>query len=572
MAALRTDGVSKTNGPRSGQVARVNETVKQVEAPGRQGRKRRTALRVFVWAGSILGILLIGLAIAGDILLRDAGPMLRGKVIDTLSTRFDSRVELEGFHASVLRGFEVYGSGLKLYPNHLPMNGEPLIEVNQFSFHILNWRQLFDTPMFINRVQVKGLSIHMPPKNERANLPKLEQNQSPGVDESHNGIKIVVGEILVDNANLLIESSKPGKLPLDFVIRKLQLHSVGAGRPMAFEATLVNPKPVGNIESSGEFGPFNAESPGDTPVSGRYAFRKADLSTLKGIGGTLSSDGTYSGLLNRIEVQGETSTPNFELDTAKHPVPLNTKFHAIVDGVNGDTWLQPVDAWLLNTHIVAQGKVVRDTGAAGRRIELNVTVNPGRIQDLLQLAVKTSPPLMTGQVQMQVNFDLPPGKQPVMDKLRLQGKFEIDGLHFTNDKFQSKVDQLSLRGQGHADQAHREAVALNNGNIQQATAANVAAQMRGTFFFGGEKLTVNPINFEVPGAAVELNGVYSLDGQTFNFAGTARLDAHISQMVGGWKSLLLMPVDPFFAKHGAGTEVPIRITGTRSEPQIGLNF
>jgi len=43
-------------------------------------------------------------------------------------------------------------------------------------------------------------------------------------------------------------------------------------------------------------------------------------------------------------------------------------------------------------------------------------------------------------------------------------------------------------------------------------------------------------------------------------------------MVTGWKSILLKPVDPFFKKDGAGTEVPIKLTGTKSEPHIGLDF
>jgi hypothetical protein len=43
-------------------------------------------------------------------------------------------------------------------------------------------------------------------------------------------------------------------------------------------------------------------------------------------------------------------------------------------------------------------------------------------------------------------------------------------------------------------------------------------------------------------------------------------------MVTGWKSLLLKPVDPFFAKDGAGTEVPISITGTRSNLHFGVDF
>jgi hypothetical protein len=75
----------------------------------------------------------------------------------------------------------------------------------------------------------------------------------------------------------------------------------------------------------------------------------------------------------------------------------------------------------------------------------------------------------------------------------------------------------------------------------------------------------------VPGAKIALSGVYNLNGETLDFHGTARLDAHVSQMVTGWKSILLKPVDPFFAKHGAGTELPVAITGTRANPQIGMH-
>jgi hypothetical protein len=69
-----------------------------------------------------------------------------------------------------------------------------------------------------------------------------------------------------------------------------------------------------------------------------------------------------------------------------------------------------------------------------------------------------------------------------------------------------------------------------------------------------------------------MTGEYSLDGNTFDFHGTARMDAKLSQMVTGWKSILLKPVDPFFKKNGAGTEVPFKITGTKSEPRFGLDL
>ena len=43
-------------------------------------------------------------------------------------------------------------------------------------------------------------------------------------------------------------------------------------------------------------------------------------------------------------------------------------------------------------------------------------------------------------------------------------------------------------------------------------------------------------------------------------------------MMTGWKSILLKPVDPFFSKNGAGTEIPVKVTGTKSEPHFGSDF
>jgi hypothetical protein len=540
--------------------------VNAASSPIQRPPRRRTAWRVFAWTASIAGVLVIGALIAGDILLHRAGPLLKEKVVDTLSTRFDSRVDLQTFHVSVVRGFEVYGTGLKLYPNHLQMDA-PLFAVDRFSFHVLNWKQLFKEPMYINRVAVSGLSIHMPPKDQRANMPDLRQ---PGSGSNGSGIKILVGEIVVDRADLVIENGKPGKLPLNFVIHKLQLHSVGAGRPMRFHATLVNPKPIGNIDSTGDFGPFDEHSPGDTPVDGNYRFSHADLNTIKGIGGMLASNGHYQGQLDHIEVDGETTTPNFSLDIANKPVPLNTHFHAIVDGTNGDTYLQPVDAWLMQTHIIAKGEVVRVAGAPGRDIRLDVTVGPGRIQDVLLLAVKNQPPLMNGQLQLHTKFNLPPGRGSVTDRLQLQGKFGLENVVFTSDTIQSKVDELSLRGQGKPKEA-KQASALEAASVQPG-AEGITSEMRGTFSFGNHKLKLSALNYRVPGADIALTGTYDLAGQTLDFSGTARLDAHVSQMVTGWKSWLLKPVDPFFAKNGAGTQVPIKVGGTTAHPDIGLDF
>jgi len=522
----------------------------------RASRPRRSrVVGIFMWIAVVLFLLAVAGFTVIAIYFRRAEPILRARVIETLSTRFDSRVELGTFDVSVFQGFEVNGGGLKLYPNHLNMQ-LPLFSVDKFSFRT-GWRDLFRTPMHVGLVRLSGVSINLPPKEQRHDIPKLNQG---GLGSGTGKIQILVDELQIDNARLILGTSKPGKVPLDFEISNLRMTSVGANQPMQFHAILVNPKPVGNIDSTGYFGPYNTLSPGDSLVRGKYSFSHADLSTLKGIGGILSSTGVYQGTLNNIVVDGETDTPDFRLTSANHPMPLHTKFHAIVDGTNGDTHLQPVDAQLAHSHIVARGDVIRAQGVPGHDITLDVTISPARIEDMLELGVKTEPPVMTGDLSMHTSLHLPPGQQSVIDKLHLKGNFQITNAHFTSDKIQSKVDELSLRGQGKPKE------------VKEEPHANIASAMSGGFELGAQKITISNLDYQVPGAEVAMNGVYTLDGETFNFEGTARLQAKVSEMVTGWKSWALKLADPIFMKHGAGTEVPIEVTGTRSEPHFGVQM
>jgi hypothetical protein len=101
---------------------------------------------------------------------------------------------------------------------------------------------------------------------------------------------------------------------------------------------------------------------------------------------------------------------------------------------------------------------------------------------------------------------------------------------------------------------------------------NIHSDMKGTFRLADGRLTFSQLQFRVPGTEVNLTGTYSLDGNEFDFHGKARLDAKLSQMVTGWKKILLKPADPFFSKNGAGTELPVKVTGTKSEPHFGMDF
>lgn len=503
------------------------------------------------WIRAITLALAAAAAVVLVVLIYRAEPILKNRVVETLSARFHGPLELSEFHVSVRNGFQVSGAGLKIFgpgdPNPHQLGIQPLIAIGEFRFtaDILN---LLHTPMRVHRAYLKGLELNIPPKEER-------QSGFQG-----GRIKIYVDEFVCDQARLVINTLRPGKLPIAFQISNLQMKEIGPGQPLLFNATLVNPKPVGAIQSTGLFGPWDADNPRSSPVKGKYSFTNADLSTINGIGGILSSTGDYAGTLGNIVVDGSTDTPNFRISISGHSVPMHTDFHAIVDGTSGDTYLEPVKAQILHSSLVAKGSVLRVKDPNGHRVVLDVDVEPARIDELLKLGVRTDPPVMTGAAELKTKFDLSPGEAQVADRLRLAGTFHISAAHFTNEKLQSKVDALSIRSQGRPKEA------------KDGVPDDVLSEMNGTFKLSDGLLSFRKLHYEVPGTKVDMTGKYSLDGNEFEFHGKARMDAKLSHMVTGWKSVLLKPVDPFFSKHGAGTEVPVKVTGTKSAPHFGLDF
>ena len=61
-------------------------------------------------------------------------------------------------------------------------------------------------------------------------------------------------------------------------------------------------------------------------------------------------------------------------------------------------------------------------------------------------------------------------------------------------------------------------------------------------------------------------------GEELDFNGELRTEAKLSQMVGGKKSFFLKAIDPFFSKEGAGTLIPIGISGTRDNPTLEISM
>ena len=382
-----------------------------------------------------------------------------------------------------------------------------------------------------------------------------------------------------------VQSSEPmqsAREPLQFQIASLVLNPSLRDAPIRFHLEMTNPRPVGQIVANGELGPWTISGsqfdPGALPVRGSYSFQEADLATFRGIAGTLSSTGSFSGMLRKAHINGETSTPDFRLTRhgaippASVGLPLRTRFSATVDGTNGDTVLDYVAATLGKTRMWASGRILRveyrrtdaqgvqPNFAIGHDLLLHLRVDQGRIADLLQVVTANSSPLVTGHITLTNSLHLPPGTDAFRERLALDGQFNATEVHFTSNSIEHHLAQLSLRGQGDPEAEHYGQV------------APVSSAMSGHFSLLDGVLALPDLVYQVPGAQIYVHGTYTPEGGALDFDGDARMQASLSRMVGGWKGLLLSPINRIFAQNGAGTDIPIRLSGTRAEPHISIDF
>jgi len=488
-------------------------------------------------------ILLFAVAVSKK---RSAELRTREWIVQLLEQKFQSNVELADFHVRVFPEMTVSGEGLSLH-YWAASEAPPLIRIEKFSFN-LGLLGIFRAPHRVERVKLKRMVITIPPRGQR-------KAAAPREAKKLSAAEGVAGTIEIEDMELLTLSKKPGAEPLDWEIHDLTLREVGAEKPFAFEGTLTNAKPKGEIATSGEFGPWNGDDPGSTPVSGIYAFEDADLGPFPGIAGILSSTGKYAGELDELKVNGVTDTPDFSLDNVGKPISLRTDYSATVDGTNGDTLLHPVHSILGQSEIVASGSVI-NVPQQGHLITLDVTTPKARIEDILQLAINSDKPFLRGPVNIVAKLSLPPGKKKVIDKMNLDGTFAITNGHWASSQMREKLESFSRRAEG---------------KPEDEEAGSAVTDLKGSFVLKNSVITFSKLTFSVPGAGVQLAGTYDIHSQKIDMQGHLRMQAKLSQTVTGAKSFFLKAIDPFFSKNGAGTELPITITGTQDAPLFGVS-
>ena len=491
--------------------------------------RRRTVLKLVV-AAALCAVLLLWV---------ELWPFQQKSVVQNLEEASDSKLRLRAFYRTYFPFPGCVLEGLEF--NHGSNTSKPLITIEKLIirgsyFGILSRR--------LTRITAENMHVFIPPFGSGQTF-----HTTPS--------KITIDEIVANGAVLEFALSKPDKQPLRFEIHEALLRDVGWKGALSYRVRVRNPEPPGEITASGNFGVWNINHPGQTPVSGEYKFDQADLSVYHGIAGTLSSVGKFGGMLAHIDIAGSTDTPDFEVQSGGHRVPLTTEFSAYVDATHGDTFLKHVDAHFWRTQVVAEGSIKESPGDHSKTALIDLTVRNGRIEDILGLFVKAKRAPMSGSVTLQARTEIPAGERPFLERVKLRGGFGVGAGSFSKLDTQERVNKLSAGAGGEKDDSDPE---------------TVLTDLTGRVTLEDGTARFSDLSFGVPGATSRVHGTYSLISHKIDLHGQLQVDTKISNTTGGAKAVLLKMMDPFFKKKRKGEVLPVRISGTYEHPSFGLDF
>lgn len=491
-----------------------------------------------------------GLAIAcvGLYLFLSHWPFHRQAIIQALESGFATKVEALTFRETylphpgcVLEGVVIGSSIAKNTPP--PVTIRQLVIESSYAAFLMPGKH-------ISSIRAKGFRLFVPAYAHPSTASGFPHpTHSPGASQ------ISVDQFLLNEATIEVDHQLDDKVPLRFDIDDLVLGPLATGRAARFRVKMRNPKPAGLVQCAGDIGPWNGQRVSDMPLSGRFSFQHADLSTFDGIAGILNASGDFGGRLGDFEVKGSSDVPDFQVAGTRHTTDMKTQFDVAVNGLTGDTILKSIITHFGNTTVVARGNVADGTSHTAKTASVSMAVNGGKVEDILRIFLKADRPPLKGPISLEAKAVLPPESRPFVQKIQLDGTFAIQNSRFMNPSTKENVDKLSERARGIKDDPPSESVKSN---------------VAGTISMRDGLAHVLRLWFTVPGATANLAGTYSLLTEKVDLLGTLRMEAELSRGSKGVKSVLLKLVDPLFRRKSAGAVVPVKLGGTYSHPTFGL--
>jgi len=485
----------------------------------------------------IAGVIAVVLISVGIVLCAKFRPFSQKSVVEDLSEASDSSVTIQSYHPTY---FPVPGCVLYGVVFHHGKRQFELITIQKLRI-IGSYTGVLR--QYVPRIIAEGARVIIPPFGSNT----LFHSQ-------HSNIEI--GEIVANGTLVQFASSDPHGEPFTFDVHDALLTDVRWGSPIQYRLKFHNPNPPGEISVNGKFGAWTDGHPHDTPISGDYIFDKADLGSYDGIGGLLSSKGKFEGVLKHINVSGTTDTPDFVVKSGGHKFDLKTQFQAYVDGTNGDTFLNHVEARFGQTTVAVEGSVAQRQGHSGKVTQLRLTSRDGRVEDLLKPFITDPRSPMLGPISIDARAEFESGDDPFLDRLHMGGEFLISKGTFTHPDTQLSVDKLSAGAQGKNKDSPDDVVTNLIGKTAMAHAV----------------ANFSDLDFRIPGTHAKLHGTYNLENYQVNLHGKMHVETQISKTSTGVRAFFLKMMDPLFKKKKKGEVVPVHILGTYDKPDFGLDI
>lgn len=478
-------------------------------------------------------------------------PFQKQALIDAMQERTSRTVVIQRFYRTYFPPGCVAEGIQFLHREH--KEKRPLITIQKLVMTI-TYPRIFLIQRRLTLVRVSKMHVTVPPTEPGQRNPVMPLTYSPDGKAS-----IVVDKTIADGAVLDFYSKDPAQKPFRLTIDKLRVDGIGNNVPLSFRTLISTPMPPGKIESSGVFGIWNPKNPGSTPVRGTYQFQDANLAALGGVSGTLFSTGKFNGVLAQVNVEGTADVPNFKVTDTSHTRRLTTQFKAVEDATKGDTYLKEVIAHFDDTTVVFKGSVTGEEGKSGKTASLDMFTQAGRIQDLLDLFISSKTPPMTGSVNFSGHVVLPPGAEPFVQRMKLEGDFGVGAGKFTDKETEADITRLS----DSAEKKH---------STEKENPATVLSDLKGHAVSNNGVATLSHLSFAFPGAKAWLNGTYNLINYKIDFRGTLITTGQPGDATTGFKSFFAKVLTPFYKKRKQAKIVPIKLTGTYANPNFSLDL
>ncbi len=436
------------------------------------------------------------------------------------------------------------------FERHENKNKPPIIQIDTLTLQG-SYLGLITAQDRLSLVKMVHMHVTVPPAEVHGKPDPLMP-----LNHTNSSVKTLrIDKIVADGAVLDFfreGSSQPYRITID----KLAAYDVRNNSAISYKTILTNALPPGKIHSTGVFGPWQPNHPEETPVGGSYTVQDMNLAAFKELSGTVQAQGSLDGKLGELITKGTVNVAKFHVVDTGHTRDITATYQARVDGRNGDTTLDDVQADFDHSSLQVNGTITSEKDRKGRKISLDLFCGKGRIEDVLDLFIGAKQSPMLGAMTMKAHVDVPPGEGTLLKRMRMSGDFGVDDGRFTNKATQADLNRLS-------DSADKK----NEADDQIAL-----SELKGHGDIRNGVATLTNLSFAMQGATARMTGTYSLLNYDIDLHGHLYTDGKPWTATTGMKSWMMRVITPFLKKKKSVRVVPFNITGNYQKTSVGLDF